>query len=53
MTTLCIENSDKGRCQSHVRRTFQKLDDLLLVLEEHQQLRSLEIYEFKISHGKE
>jgi hypothetical protein len=55
MRTLSIGFS-KAR---HVSRTFQdkknNVDDLnmLLVLRDHQQLRSLEIYEFLLSQGEE
>ena len=55
MRTLSIGFS-KAR---HVSRTFQdkknNVDDLnmLLVLRDHQQLRSLEIYEFHLSQGEE
>jgi hypothetical protein len=44
----------------HVRRTFQDWknnaydpDDMLLVLRDHQQLRSLEVNEFQVSQGEE
>jgi hypothetical protein len=55
MRTLSIDYSTVV----YVRRTFRNLDngydtdDMLLVLRDHQQLRSLEIFELEISHGEE
>jgi hypothetical protein len=56
MRTLSIGFSIAG----HVNRTFQDWknnaydpDDMLLVLRDHQQLRSLDVYEFQVSQGEE